>query len=252
VAARYPTATRRSLPSFFIIGAQKAGTSSLFAWLRASPGFVAPLMKEVHYFTLHHDKSLAWYRSHFPLRRRLGDTGQTGEATPYMLFHPDAARRTAGCLPQARFVVLLRDPVNRAWSHYWYERRKGLEPLSFEAAIAHELERTGTDPWAHQHLSYLARSRYAEQLERWFRHFPRARFLVLRSEDAFAEPQATTDRVCRWLGLRTGAVPSRAVALNVGRYEHGMDPGLRRELQSYFADDQRRLRALLGWCAVSS
>ena len=114
--------------------------------------------------------------------------------------------------PQAKLIVLLRDPVRLAYSHYWHERDKKRETLSFEEAIAAEPARLGDDEQrlargeirqsrAHQHFSYLARGRYAEQLERWWRHYPRERLLVLRFEHLARDPLAVLDRTLEFLGL---------------------------------------------------
>ncbi|MDQ3973499.1 MAG: sulfotransferase, partial [Actinomycetota bacterium] len=152
-----------------------------------------------------------WYRTHFPLRA--GRHGRvTFEATPHYLFHPLAPARAARLLPDARFVVLLRDPVERAISHYELQTRTGVERLDFAAAIAAEparlageVERLRADPAypaaALHHYSYLARGRYAEQLAAWLRHFPPERLHVVRSEDLFAEPAATYRGILSFLGL---------------------------------------------------
>ena len=115
---------RDALPHFLIIGAQKAGTTSLASYLAAHPGVVPSKRKEVHFFDLNYEKGVDWYRSHFPiargqgLRRRMrGRRMLTGEASPYYIFHPLAASRAFDLLPAARVIVLLRNPVDRAYSH---------------------------------------------------------------------------------------------------------------------------------------
>lgn len=243
-AGRLATAPLRELPTFIIIGVQKGGTSSLFEWIQSSPDVVPPASKEVHYFTRHYQCQFGWYKSYFPLRSLMGGR-ITGEATPYMLFHRDAPRRTAETLPECRFIVLLRNPVDRAWSHYWHEKRKGRETLSFEEAIEKEAERIASNDWGHQHFSYLSRGLYAEQLERWFSCYPPDRFLIMKSEDIFADPHSAVARVSNWLGILPGRVVTRA--LNVGTYQSTMDVRIRAELDAFFATDARRLRYLIGW-----
>jgi hypothetical protein len=179
------------LPAFVIIGAQRCGTTSLHRWLSAHPSVTPATGKELQYLTLHHARGERWYRGHFP-------RGATSfEATPYYLFHPQAALRAAAALPHTRFVALLREPVERAWSHYLHSRAYGLEPLGFADALAAEDDRLahatrhGTDTReAHRALrawSYAARGRYAEQLTRWYAHIPRERIHVLRTEDLDTE-----------------------------------------------------------------
>lgn len=242
----------RALPDAVILGAQKSGTSSLHYYLVQHPGVVPPLRKEVHYFDLNHERGEAWYRAHFG---RSGEPGLNLDASPYYLFHPAVPERARALLPQARYVVLLRNPVRRAYSHYWHERDKGREPLGFEEAVAAEQTRLGdveqrlaagtmVRSEAHQHYSYLARGRYVEQLERWFAVVPREQFLVLRFEDMVANPLATLNRTLGFLGLPP--IDSvRLEARNTRRYEP-LSPATAERLGEYFQPYNRRLEALLG------
>ena len=133
--ARLATASARRLPDFLVIGAQRAGSTSLFAQLCEHPGVAAPSHKEIHYFDLQSFRGLRWYRSHFPPAGR--SRGRiTGEASPYYLFHPAVPARVAEALPDVRLVALLRDPVARAYSQYQLSVRDGHETLGFEEALA--------------------------------------------------------------------------------------------------------------------
>lgn len=242
----------RALPDAIILGAQKCGTSSLHNYLVQHPGIVEPLRKEVHYFDLNHARGERWYRAHFG---RLGEAGLNVDSSPYYLFHPAVPRRLHALCPDAKLIVLLRDPVRRAYSHYWHERDKGRETLSFEEAIAAEADRLGASSqqladgtlergYAHQHFSYLARGRYAEQLERWFTPFPRGQFLILRFEDLARDPLRVLDTTVGFLGLP----PTRSVSLearNTRRYPP-MAAATAARLREYFAPHDRRLHALLG------
>ena len=242
----------RALPDAVILGAQKSGTSSLHYYLVQHPQVIAPLRKEVHYFDVGYRHSEAWYRAHFGRR---GEPGLNLDSSPYYLFHPAVPARLHSLLPEARFIVLLRDPVRRAYSHYWHERDKDRETLDFEAAIAAEPARLGDAEAAlangrigrsaaHQHFSYLARGRYAEQLERWFARFPREQFLVLRFEDLAREPLVVLNRTLGFLGL-PAAQSVRSDARNTRRYAPmGEDTAGR--LREYFAPYNQRLEALLG------
>lgn len=219
IALRRPTQHLRLLPDFLILGAQRSGTSSLFKYLCRHSQIGRPLRKETEYFTVRHGRGLGWYRAHFPLaarrtlRRLLGSDLQTFEATPDYLFFPGAAERAAALLPEARLVVLLRDPVERAWSHYRHVVRLGREPLGFAEALAAEPERLAADRErlradpgyraASLRLhSYVDRGRYAEHLEPWLARYPRERLLVVRTEDLFADPPQTYAEILRFLGLR--------------------------------------------------
>jgi hypothetical protein len=242
----------RALPDAVILGAQKCGTTSLHGYLVQHPGVIPPLRKEVHYFDLNYPRGEAWYRAHFG---RIGEAGLNLDASPYYLFHPAVPARLHALLPDARLVVLLRDPVRRAYSHYWHERAKGREKLEFEEAIAAEPARIAAAEAGladgslgrsadHQHFSYLARGRYAEQLERWFALYPRERFHVVRFEDLVKEPLARLNDVLAFLGL-PGASRVDLEARNTRRYPP-MSAETEQRLREQFAPHNRRLEALLG------
>lgn len=258
--ARSVTAPLRALPDFAIIGAQKAGTTSLYAYLSAHPQVLPAARKEVHFFDREYPRGELWYRSMFPLRAslrpRAGARPITGEATPYYLFHPLAAERAAGLLPRARLIVVLRDPVERAWSHYRHEVAAGREALEFAAALDAEAERlagadlavragdTGPAATRHRAFSYAARGMYADQLATWLACFPRERLLVLFAEDLFGKPERTWRTAVEFLGLTPGRPPAFEVH-NPGR-QAGMDAASRARLDAVFAEPNRQLAALLG------
>jgi hypothetical protein len=246
------TSFARPLPDFLILGAQKAGTTALYAYLRWHPGLTGPAWKEVSYFDRHYRRGARWYRGHFPLRP--GDR-VVGEASPGYLFHPLAPSRVKATVPEARLIALLRDPVDRALSHYHHEVALGREPLTFEQAIEAEPERTrgeeerlSREPDYFSHTwwdyTYLARGRYAEQLERWLAVFPREQLLVLASDELAAEPGQTFARVLEFLGAPGHDLESypRVYAQSYGE----MQPDTRRRLAEYFAEPNRRLYELLG------
>lgn len=203
------TASARALPDFLVIGAQRSGTTVLFDALSQHPDVRAASRKEVHYFDLNHGRGVAWYRAFFPLRRR---GGVVGEATPYYLAHPLAADRAAAALPDLRLVAILREPVDRAWSHWRWNTAAGREHLSFAEALRVEDDRlrgeearllAGDDAsdQPHQHVSYLERGRYANQLDRWSERFPAGALVVVRHEDLVGDADRTLTRVHAHLGL---------------------------------------------------
>jgi Sulfotransferase domain len=245
------TASVRPLPNFLILGAQKAGTTALYAYLRWHPQVTGPSFKEVSFFDRHYARGERWYRAHFPARRRAA----IGEASPSYLFHPLAPERVAALLPDARLIALLRNPVHRAFSHYQHELALGREPLSFEDALGAEderlrgeVERLSSDPAYFSHAwwnyTYLARGRYAEQLERWYGAFPRERLLVLFTEELAQDPGGTYRSVLEFLGLEARELPSYPRIFE-REYEQ-MHPETRAQLEQSFAEPNRRLAALLG------
>ena len=250
------------LPDFLIIGAMKAGTSSLYAYLSQHPQVMGPSHKEVHFFDHSHARGAYWYRRHFPTlhevkarERRCGSPIRVGEATPYYLYHPAAAARIYALLPRASLIVLLRDPVARAFSHYRHVQRQGLEPLSFTEALAAEGERlAGSEEallsgrrarmLAHQRYSYRSRGLYLGQLQRYFERMPAAQILVIRSEDMFANPQAAVDEVIAFLGLESWRL-SDSAARNQAPEGETIIPG-ETELRRFFEPHNRRLADFLG------
>jgi Sulfotransferase domain len=256
------TSRGRVLPDFLIIGTQRGGTTSLYKYLVQHPNLSRALTKELRFFDLNYHRGLAWYRSRFPSRRHQravrnhrGVEPMVGEASPDYLFHPHAPARIARDLPLAKLIVVLRNPVDRAFSHYWHQFKRGHEQLGFAEAVeaeprrlAGELERVQADPsyvsYERHHHSYLARGLYADQLEAWFGHIPRDRFLIERSEDLFQDPPAVFRRVLDFLEL-PAFDPTEYETFNA--FSSGeMDPELRSRLVEYFRPHNRRLESMLG------
>jgi Sulfotransferase domain len=273
---RHATRTRRIVPSVLVIGAQRAGTTSLFEYLQAHPDFVRPRSadpsiywsKEIHFFDENFEKGVDWYRGFFALeatrerRRRRGGDLVTGEATPYYLFHPAVPGRVAATLPDVRLIAILRDPVERAYSHYQLARAEGHERLSFEEAIEKEPKRlAGVDDWLssetargrgghpnyhhHRRRAYVSRGLYAEQISRWLEHFPREQLLVLRADDLFGRTQETYADVLRFVGLRESTLTD--VEPHNRQSYPPMNSETRQRLRELYAEPNAQLAELLGW-----
>ena len=259
---RVLTGPLRALPDFVIIGAQKCGTSSLYRYLADHPTVAPAVGKEIHYFDWNFRRGVNWYRGHFPTRveQRLfrARTGQrlfTGEASPYYMVHPLAPVRLKALIPDAKLIALLRDPVERTLSAYHHQFRNGEETSTLEEALdlepqrlAGEIDRLAHDgsynSRAHRKFSYMARGRYAEQLESWLRVFPREQLLVIRSEDFFERPAEIFAQVLDYIGLPAWQ-PSRFPRFNAAEYPD-MDPAMRDRLVRYFGPENDRLSRLLG------
>jgi hypothetical protein len=254
---RETSASQRALPAFLLIGAQKGGTTSMFHYLDAHPAVVPAYEKEINFFAAHYGRGEAWYRAHFPLQAtldrlsdRLGERAVTGDATTWYLDHPHAPARAAALLPDARIVVLLRDPVRRAVSHYHHAVAYGLEDApTFEEALAREPERLAAEGsfagLHHRHRSYRARGCYADQLERWFSAFPKEQVLVLGAHELKSNPRATLDRVCAFAGLTPIQGAVTFTRHNSRRYAPQPEP-LLTALRAFYAPHNARLFSLLG------
>lgn len=253
---RLLTAPLRRLPDFIIIGAMKAGTSSLYSYLAQHPGIKPSLVKEIHYFNRYYqERSLAWYRSFFPLRD--GGTWLTGEATPAYLHYPRTAERIHALVPQVRLIVLLRNPVDRAISHYYHMVRQGRETLPLMEALKQEEERLDGEQekmeteknyfsTAYGWYSYKKRGKYAEQLKRYWKYFDPSQILVLKSEDFFSQPDQTLHNTFAFLGRDPSFLCSDLTPSNVGGYNDRIPAEVYQYLNDYFADDNEELRELTG------
>jgi hypothetical protein len=259
--ARLATARLRALPDFLILGGQRCGTTSLYAAIQAHPQFAPPLRKELHFFDIGFQRGPLWYRAAFPLRSRIrtearhqGRPVLTGEATPGYLFHRDVPERIARTVPEARLVVVLRDPVERAYSNYWLNRHRGQEALSFEEALAREDERTRiADPehptreelLALTRYAYKARGCYADQLERYRPWLP-DRMLVLGFDELYGASGGGWVRLGDFLGMDPTGFAARRRLLSSQRDAPEMEPETRSGLRDWFAPHNRRLEQLLG------
>jgi cytochrome P450 len=242
---------RGALPNAIIIGAMKCGTTSLFDYLIQHPDVCGSRTKELHFFDNQYARGERWYRANFAPR---GERVLL-ESSPYYLFHPLAPERAAALVPGAKLIVLLRDPADRAYSHYNQNHEEGLEPLPFEDALAAEGDRlAGTEEAlasgtvarsdAHQTFSYAAKGRYAPQLRRWLEHYARERMLFVKAEDFFRAPQDTVDRVTDFLGIARFAIGDLTPA-NSRRYPL-MHPETRAGLERGFEGPNAEVQALTG------
>jgi len=247
------------LPAFLGLGTQKGGTTTLHRLLALHPQVFLPTCKEVHYFSLHDQQPLSWYAEHYSAAQ----PGQRcGDITPYYLFHPRAPQRIQQGLPEAKLIVLLRDPVERTLSQVFHARRLGFEPLELEAALAAEAERLagseerlrepGSSDYSHQKHSYLSRSRYEQQLPRYEALFPEQQLLMLRSEDLFSATERSWEQIQAFLELDPLPLPAPLERANAGKGEAQTVPDeVRAQLRQALADTaaamQQRYGISWGW-----
>lgn len=264
------TSALRVLPDYLIVGAKRSGTTSLHKYVVDHPAVHAPnVPKSSHFFDVQFARGWCWYRSHFPTvfrreweRRVHHRQLLVGEASPYYVFHPLALERIAAALPNVRLILLARDPVDRAYSHYHYEVARGFEVETIDRALdleperlAGEVERIRADPaydsFPLRHHSYASRGLYIEQVQRLWALFPKEHVLVLCSEGLFTDPHAAMRLVTDFLGLEPLATQT------FGRHKantyRDMAERVRRRLAEHFAEPNQRLyRALgvdFGWTA---
>jgi Sulfotransferase domain len=190
---------------FFIVGAQKGGTTALDAYLRGHRSIQMAAQKEAHFFD---EESIDWSQpdyeilhSHFDWRD--GAIAMRGEATPIYCYWPDSAERLSRYNPGAKLILCLRHPAYRAHSHWRMEIKRGAETLSFEEAVGETGRKRVLDAvhGVHRVFSYVERGFYARQIRRLQRIFPPRQLLYLRTEDLWLQPQHTIDLVLDFLGV---------------------------------------------------
>jgi tetratricopeptide (TPR) repeat protein len=239
-------------PNFLILGAQKAGTSSLFKYAVQHPQIIPPLRKELEFWSLRMKRGLDWYLSQFPAIPPGDLTYLSGEACPGYLDHDMSAERLRAEFPDIKLVVILRDPVERAYSHYNHWRRRQQESCDFETAIEAKLDHltSGSDGtvdeqqlWNSPH-DYLARGVYVVFLKHWMSIFPRDRFLILSNNQLNSDPQATLSQFFDFLELPDAAIQAD-LRHNVGTYPP-LSTALRQRLEQFYAPYNQELEAFLG------
>ena len=254
-----------------LLGAARSGTTAFFYCFKSHLDISASNHKELHFFDqkIKYNLGYGWYRNQFN-----GD-GIAFEATPFYLYHPSIPKLVYKFVCEfdidIKFVILLRNPIDRAYSHFhhsrkrFFKRRTGSfaeELETFEETIKvedirlqNDLKELETDPYYNalylQAYSYLARSRYVEQLVRWFKFFPKDKFLILRAEDFYTDPQCIFEQTLNFLNLDNKFIPSPKIHnINKGSYEP-IKQETKEYLQNYFKSYNQDLYDLLskdfGW-----
>jgi hypothetical protein len=253
-ALRIATNWFRHLPTTVIVGAQKAGTTQLYAYMVKHPRCFGAAEKEVDYFSKRPDRSVAWYRSRFPLRRRVvRRTGHVIEASPSYLPTPSALRQMKKVLPGARVIVLLRDPVSRAFSHYQHKKTRHVESRSFAQVVDEEIRATefparlgvALGEGARPMLGYVSRGYYALQLELLLKVYPRNKVIVIDSANLFKDTSAVCNRVFDFMGLEDFDVEPGKV-YNRGFYQEKIDPRVAERLREHYRPYDELLQEIMG------
>ena len=250
------------LPDFYIIGTQKGGTSSLYEYLLQHPCVQPCISKEPSYFDQYFSRGINWYKVGFPFKfskfiatKVLRKKFLTGEATVRYLDHPYTPQRIKTITPNAKFIVLLRNPIDRALSHHTRVKDFGRDPLSFEGALAQEESRTKNDlkkmledetyfAESYFRYAYLKRGIYVDGLKRWMEVFPKEQLLIIQSEEFFRDPSKIYNQVLKFLGLPLYNLNKYRVVGRVNK-NRKMEPRLRKKLVEYFKPHNERLYLLL-------
>ena len=242
----------RMTPKLIVIGAQKAGTTSLYDILARHPQVIEPSVKEISFFSneAEYARGMEHYVGYFPRRPVLGKA-VTFDASPMYLSHPKAPERIARMLPDALCLAVLRDPVDRAYSAWnMYHRFKDkphnarhYDPRSFEVAVQQELDGIALD----EARKYLERGVYLPQIKRYLEHVGEQRLMVARFEQFTADPSILVNAVLRRLGLRPFPNGHEVFRMrsNARPYASDLPSGLRARLFEYFEEDAAAVRAFI-------
>ena len=255
------TSENRIMPDFLIPGFPRCGTTSLFNYLIKHECILSPLAKEPSFFNSDFFRGLKWYKSFFPtkfekklMQKRFNSKILTGEATPMYIFDPKSPIRIKKILPNVKLIFLLRNPIERAFSHYSSIRKRGLESLSFENAIKIEEERLEGEyekmlenqnyySKKFHFYGYLAGGHYYKLLKNWFTEFEKKQILIIKSENMFKNPSIELKKICSFLGISN---------INLDTYnqynlsESKLDQDNQKKLKEYFNPHNEELYKFLG------
>lgn len=202
--------------SFVGIGAQKCASTWVYRVLSDHPEVFVSDPKELDFFSYFYDRGFQWYHRHFDdcLTRR-----QCGEISPSYFYDPSAPARLAEYNPQAKIIVTIRDPIDRAFSNHLHEIRLGRlqGDLSFEAGLKNN-------------PMYLHQSRYATHIKSWLAHFPAAQLLVLVQEEIKRDPASSAVSIYEFLGIDRSHQPQfldRQANVSYAEKVKGLDSGLK-------------------------
>lgn len=255
--SRLATAKYRRLPDFMIIGAMKCGTSSLYSYITQHPKIIAARKKELHYFDWNYDKGTDWYKSNFPLQRKNNATKLTGEGTPMYMFCPVIAKRIHEQCPDIKLIVLLKNPVDRAISHYYHSLRSGREDTSIMDALLAEEDRTresiermsqGDCKWDKNLIwhTYKSRGLYLDQIEDYWQYFDQDQILILSTEQLTVTFDKEMAKVFSFLGVDSEFIVPDLRQKNVGQKKQEIKDDVTCYLKNYFLEPNERLFEAIG------
>lgn len=238
--------------SFVIGGTQKGGTTTLDACLRHHPALRMGRNKELHYFDdeahFADPPDYDAYHRGFDHGRARQPLPRYGDATPIYMWWKPAAPRIRAYNPDMKWILLLRNPIDRAYSNWNMQHRRGKEPLAFMDALLAESDRLAqVHPGQHRTGAYVDRGRYAGQIRRLWTHFRPEQFLILKSEDLKHDLQGSVNRVCAFLEVPALHVPENFGDQHVLPYDNPMSDSARAWLREQLEPEIHDLEQLLGW-----
>ena len=256
------TGSSHVLPDFYILGGQKCGTTSRFMYLTRHPAILSPNAKDIRFFDKYFFKGINWYRINFPSKSRKSLLRKsfkhvlTGEGTERYFDHPHAPQRIKQVTPHAKFIILLRNPIERSYSHYKMISRRHAESLPFEKVIQEEdriislYQKMIDDPSYYSDIyfrhGYLHRGIYVDKIKHWMEVFPKEQFLIIQSEEFFREPSKIYNQVLDFLGVENFDLDQYEQFRKQDYSESKLLVDTRKKLVDYFKPHNQRLYEFLG------
>jgi len=249
------TSPFRYVPDFLIIGTQRGGTTSLFNYLAQHPQIIPSRRKEIHFFDYQFNKGFSWYKAYFPLKL-FKSKKLAMEASPSYIFHPHTPKRIKSILPDIKFILLLRNPIDRAYSQYLLAYANKVEQRPFSEVIRTEdtwfhiehkkiLADENYYSYDHHRRSFLNRGKYIIQIKNWLKWFSREQILILISEDFFNNPLRTLSQICMFLEIDNISFDITK-KLNKTLFLKPMNKNDRLFLQKYYKPFNEELYEFLG------
>ncbi len=243
-------------PDFLIIGARQSGTTDLYNFINKHPKMVNK-WNETHFFDHNFQQGVAWYKSQFDPRPEPDYI--VGDKSPYYFFDPKVPERVKSLYPNVKLLLILRNPIDRAYFQYWDLVRNDHEQLSFEDAIKAESQRMNekikkNPKGKHSNrkktslirkYSYVSRGIYVEQVKRWLAHFPKEQLMVISFEEFQKSPRKIMDKVFAFLGVKEFKITDKIVESH-NESCPPMDPKTRAELVAFYRPYNEQLENLLG------
>lgn len=229
-------------PDFLVIGAQKCGTSSLYDYIVEHPSIKKAKRKEIHYFDKYLTKGIHWYKSQFPKKKK-NSTFLIGEATPKYLYDPAVPQMVHDLFPDVKLIIILRNPTDRAFSHYKKKLRCNAISSSFEEAIHNDLQNKKE---SYENLiDLLGRGLYLEQIQRWLEFFPKEQLHIIFTKDLARNPAETMHKVFQFLNLPNYTQKNYTRSNVATNNEVTLNPETRKSLENFFRSYNNDLQAFL-------
>ena len=242
----------RVLPNVIVIGVVRSGTTSLYHYLAQHPSISKSAYDELGYFDSNYELGLNWYKSLFPTifeKKKLEQKNKkfiTYDVTPFYIYNEKVPIRIKKIIPNSKLILILRNPVDRAYSNYFITNQK----KKFEDVIIEEKEilktikeKNGEEYYKFVHTSLLARGFYAEQLERWYKIFPENQIFIVKSEDFAVKTNKIMNKIFNFLELEDFDIIDDTKKNKI-RYEP-MKEETRRELIEYFRPYNEKLYSMI-------